>query len=49
MGEKTLREHMREIAPKGGKALLKKRGKEYFSKLRKKGWKKKKAAEEKKI
>lgn len=46
--EKQVREYMRKNAAKGGRAVKKKYGKGYFSKLRKDGWAKRKELEKQK-
>jgi hypothetical protein len=40
MNKKKLREHLKKIAPLGGKATLAKKGIEYYSRMAKKRWKK---------
>lgn len=48
MKEKTLKEHLHSIQSKGGKALVKKRGKKYMADLVKKRWAKKKVDKDEK-
>jgi hypothetical protein len=44
----SLQDHLKKIQSMGGKALLKKKGRAYFSKLSKKGWAKKNSIKKKK-
>ena len=38
MKKKALKEHLKKIAPLGGKATLDKKGREFFSRIAKKRW-----------
>jgi len=43
----TVQQHMKRIASLGGKAVLRKRGRAYFAKIAKMGWKKRRELETK--